>query len=102
MGRAGRPNGFIHILNSVIGAQSRLAGFQSGFTLLNSASREEMFTAIPDLPFTRGIGVDQGRPCLTRRGTEDGGLWCMNDNGVLELKIKHPGAVGVRFGPRAS
>ena len=95
-------NGFIHILNSVIGAQSRLAGFQSGFTLLNSASREEMFTAIPDLPFTRGIGVDQGRPCLTRRGTEDGGLWCMNDNGVLELKIKHPGAVGVRFGPRAS
>ena len=94
-------NGFIHIFNSALDHEWE-AGFRSGFTLLNPASREGTFIATPDFPSTRGIGVYQGRPCLTRRRTEDSGLWCMNANGVLEQKIKHPGAVGVVFGPRAS
>ena len=94
-------NGFIHIFNSALNHEWE-AGFRSGFTLLNPASREGTFIATPDFPSTRGIGVYQGRPCLTRRRTEDSGLWCMNANGVLEQKIKHPGAVGVVFGPRAS
>ena len=94
-------NGFIHIFNSALDHEWE-AGFRSGFTLMNPASREEIFIATPDFRSTHGIGVDQGRPCLTRRRTEDSGLWCMNANGVLEQKIKHPGAVGVVFGPRAS
>ena len=94
-------NGFIHIFNSALDHEWQ-SGFPSGFTLLNPTSREEIFIATPDFRSTRGIGVDQGRPCLTHRGTEDGGLWCMNDNGTLEQKVKHPGTVGVRFGPRAS
>ena len=94
-------NGFIHIFNSALDHEWQ-SGFPSGFTLLNPTSREEIFIATPDFRSTHGIGVDQGRPCLTRRRTEDSGLWCVNANGVLEQKIKHPGAVGVVFGPRAS
>ena len=98
-------NGFIHIFNSALDHEWEAGfrgGFPSGFTLLNPTSREGTFIATPDFPATLGIGVDQGKPCLTHRGTDDGGLWCMNDNGVLELKIRHPGTFGVRFGPRAS
>lgn len=94
-------NGFIHIFNSARGLVWQ-TGFPNGFTLLNPVSREGTFIATPDFPVARGIGVNQGRPCLTRRGTEDGGLWCMNDNGVLEQNIKHLFAIGVVFGPRAS
>ncbi len=78
----------------------RDAGYQSGITRLDLATGAETFVPTPNLPYSQGMGVYRDRPCLANERSEGSGLWCLNDDDVLELKIPDR-YLGVLFGPPA-
>ena len=80
----------------------RDAGYQSGVTRLDLTTGAETFWPTPDMPHPHWIGVQQGRHCLVERKKEGGGLWCMNDQGALELKIPQEWAAGAVFSNNVS
>ena len=46
-----------------------------------------------------GFDVYKGQPCMTQRVKDNHGLWCMNDDGSMELKIPQEKVIGVLFAP---
>ena len=92
-------DGSVYILHWVPGERLRRAGFESGITRLDPVTRTEGFVAAPDGLSADGMDVYQGRPCLAEAQGEDRGLWCMNEDGTLELQISEKAAMGVLFGP---
>ena len=92
-------DGFVYIFHWVPGERLRRAGFRSGITRLDPETRTEEFIATPDRLSADGLDVYRGRPCLAEAQGEDRGLWCMNEDGTLELQIPEKVAVGILFGP---
>ena len=92
-------DGSVYIFHRVSGDRSRRAGFRSGVTRLDPATRTEDFIATPDSLSADGLDVHRGRPCLAEAQGEDRGLWCMNEDGEPELQIPGEVATGVLFGP---
>ena len=92
-------DGSVYIFHWVPGERLRRAGFESGITRLDPATRREEFIAVPDGLSADDIHVYRGRPCLAEAQGENRGLWCMNEDGELELQIPEKVAVGVLFGP---
>ena len=69
-----------------------------GITRLDLETRQERFTAAPEMVGVFGMGVYRNRPCLARDGGPDlGGLWCMNSDGSFERSLPQEWAVGVKF-----
>ena len=91
-------DGSIHIFHQASGERSRRAGFRSGITRLDPATRSQQFVATPDHLSADGLDVYRGQTCLAEAQGEDIGLWCMNDDGTLELRIPQEEATGVLFG----
>ena len=73
-------------------------GYRSGITRLDPTSRKETFIPTPDLPDPHGIAAKGERLCLVTREKGNGGLWCLNDQGDLELKISQESSVGALLG----
>ena len=71
--------------------------YVSGITRLDPATGVESFFPTPNLSFVHGMGVYRDRPCLAHQRLEGSGLWCMDDDGVMRLKIPHEAANGVLF-----
>ena len=94
-------DGKVYIFHRVPTRRLRDAGHQSGITQLDLATGVETFVPTPDLPYVHGMGLLEGRPCLAHKRPEDSGLWCLNDDGVMELKVPAGHAVGVLFGSLA-
>ena len=83
----GAPSSMIH------GVQ-----YWRGITRLDLETRQERFTAAPEMVNVYGMGVYRNRPCLARDGNPDvGGLWCMNSDGSFERSLPQEWAVGVKF-----
>lgn len=95
-------DGSVYIFHWVPGERLRRAGFERGITRLDPATRTEEFVAAPDGLSADGMDVHQGRACLAEAQGEDRGLWCMNEDGELELQIPEKVAVGVLFRPPRS
>ena len=91
--------GSIHIYHVPQSHKMADAGYPTGITRLDLETGLEFFTSTPSVPNAFGLGVFRDRPCLTHRGLESGGLWCMNDEGVMERKVPQEYAVGVQFRP---
>ena len=83
------------------GAPSRMihgVQYWRGITRLDLETRQEQFTAAPEMVGVFGMGVYRNRPCLARDGNPDvGGLWCMNSDGSFERSVPQEWAVGVKF-----
>ena len=72
--------------------------YPTGITRLDLETRQEVFTATPEMTNVFGMGVYRNRLCLARDGGHDfGGLWCMNSEGTLERSLPQRHAVGVLF-----
>ncbi len=72
--------------------------YSRGITRLDLETRQERFTATPEMAHAFGMGVYRNRPCLARDGGPDiGGLWCMNSDGTFERSLPQRYAVGVQF-----
>ena len=70
----------------------------TGITRLDLETRQELFTATPEVNDAFGMGVYRNKPCLVHEGGHDlGGLWCMNSDGILERSLPQRHAVGVQF-----
>ena len=73
-------------------------GHQAGITRLDLDTGLELFTSTPRVRYASGMGVYRNRPCLTGRGgPENGGLWCMNDDGTMDRSLPQQHAFGVQF-----
>lgn len=92
-------DGSLYIFHRVSGDKSRRAGFKSGITRLDLVTRTEEFVVTADRLSADGLDVYRGRPCLAEAQGEDRGLWCMNENGTLELQTPEKVAMGILFGP---
>ena len=93
------PDGSIHIFHRASGERSRRAGFRSGITRLDPSTRDQEFVATPDHLSADGLDLYRGQVCLAQARGDDIGLWCMDDEGTLELRIPYEEATGVLFGP---
>ena len=72
--------------------------YPTGITRLDLETRQERFTATPEMTNVFGMGVYRNRLCLARDGGHDfGGLWCMSSDGILERSLPQRHAVGVLF-----
>ena len=72
--------------------------YSRGITRLDLETRQERFTAAPEMVNVYGMGVYRNRPCLARDGGPDvGGLWCMNSDGSFARSLPQEWAVGVKF-----
>ena len=72
--------------------------YPRGITRLDPETRQEQFTATPEMHNAFGMGVYRNRPCVARDGGPDiGGLWCMNSDGAFERSLTQRYAVGVEF-----
>ncbi len=72
--------------------------YPRGITRLDLETRQERFTATPEMNNAFGMGVYRSRPCLARDGgTDIGGLWCMSSDGTFERSLPQRYAVGVQF-----
>ncbi len=93
-------DGTIYIFHEVTIELWSDAGYQSGITRLDPATGVETFVPTPQLPYAPGMGVYRDQPCLAaRRGKKTGGLWCLNEDGSLELKVRQKFSIGVAFVP---
>ena len=91
--------GAIYIFHEVSIPRLREAGYQAGITRLDVATGVETFVPTPTMSSAPGMGVYRGRPCLARQGKKSGGLWCLNEDGNLELKVHQEYSIGVAFAP---
>jgi len=74
------------------------AGEWGGVTRIDTVTRESEYTRInnPERGFSaRGFGVYQGRSCVVLPS----GLWCMKDNGSINLELSQESSIGVQFAP---
>ncbi len=65
---------------------------------IDPVTREAEYTKINDPergPNARGFDVYRGRPCMVFGS----GLWCMNDDATLDLKVSQESSIGVLFAP---
>ena len=90
--------GVMFIYHVASGDKIRGVRYPIGITRLDVGTREERFTATPEMTNAYGMGVYRNRPCLARDGGPDiGGLWCMNSAGTFERSLPQQYAVGVQF-----
>jgi len=90
--------GVIFIYHTAAGHWTNEARYPTGITRLDLETRQERFTAAPEMTNAHGMGVYRDRPCLARDGGPDiGGLWYMNSDGVFERSLAQQYAVGVGF-----
>ena len=92
-------DGAIHIYHGVPSLAMWDAGHLSGVTRLALEAGTELFTPTPSVSNASGLGVYRNKSCLIHRGLENGGLWCVNDDGTTERTIPQKNALGVRFKP---
>ncbi len=92
-------DGVIYIFHEVSTQRWRDAGYQAGITRLDLATGMETFIPTPTMPHAPGMGVYRDRPCLAGRDKNSSGLWCLNEDGSLELKVPQEYAIGVAFAP---
>ena len=118
-------DGTIYIYHGVSRGRWRDAGYRRGLTRLDPVTGAGTFFLTPDGGGVRGMGVYRSQPCLAlalggsilitpgpgkdpdldrkvaeaRRRAANNGLWCMDGEGGLELKIRQRSPVGVAFGP---
>ncbi len=89
--------GVIYIFHEVSTQRWRDAGYRAGITRLDLATGMETFIPTPTMPHAPGMGVYRDRPCLAGRDKNSSGLWCLNEDGSLELKVHQENAIGVAF-----
>ena len=78
----------------------RNAGYLSGVTKLNPITREQSFVEIPHSFSFKDLDVYQGTVCMPNRtlnGSEHDGLWCLDGEDKLVLRIPQNQATGVMF-----
>ena len=92
-------DGVIYIFHAVSIERLQKAGYRSGITRLDLATGMETFIPTPTMPHAPGMGVYRDRPCLAGRDKNSSGLWCLNEDGNLELKVHQENAIGVAFAP---
>lgn len=71
---------------------------RGGVTRIDPVTREMEYTKIngPERGSNAsGFGVYRGRPCMVLRS----GLWCMNDDGRIDLNLSQKSSIGVLFSP---
>ena len=91
-------DGAVHIYHRPTTPEMWTDGHVSGLTRLDLETRAELFTPTPNVRNAFALGVYRNRPCLTHRGsTENGGLWCMKDDGTMEQSLPQKSAFGVQF-----
>ena len=74
------------------------AGEWGGVTRIDPVTRETEYTKIndPERGFSAwGFDVYRGQPCIVLRS----GLWCMNDDGSIDLNLSQESSIGVLFAP---
>ena len=92
-------DGVIYIFHAVSIERLQKAGYRSGITRLDLSTGVETFIPTPTMPHAPGMGVYRDRPCLAGRDKNSSGLWCLNEDGSLELKVPQEYAIGVAFAP---
>ena len=96
--------GMAYIYHSVLVPSLRDAGLRSGVTKLDLNTREETFIDVPHHYSFKDLDVYRGMVCMANRmkGSEDDGLWCLDDAGQLELRIPQDEATGILFVPSST
>ena len=100
-------DGMVYVSHRVVSGRMRDAGFRSGVTMLDLDTGEESFVEVPHGMGFRDIDVYRGIACMTHRhktasSSEEPGLWCLDDQGNLELRIKQDQATGIKFVPSST
>ena len=90
-------NGSVYIYNQVRFPRLVEAGYKNGLTRLDPVTRQESFVATPEFPEVFELAVYGDVPCLAVEDYVENGLWCLNEQSELELKIAVEDAVGVAF-----
>ena len=73
-------------------------GEWGGVTRIDPVTRETEYTRIndPERGFSaQGFDVYRGQPCMVLRS----GLWCMDGDGGIDLKLSQESSIGVLFAP---
>ena len=75
-----------------------------GVTKLDPETGEESFVEVPHGMGFRDLDVYRGMACMTHRhktasSSEEPGLWCLDSDENLELRIKQDQATGIKFVP---
>ena len=89
----------IYIFHEVALKRLRDAGYSAGITRLEPSTGAESFIPTSTMHSASGMGVYRDQPCLVRRSKAFGGLWCLNEDGRLELKVPQEYSIGVAFRP---
>ena len=88
-------DGFVYIYHADLPYRSD-ADRRGGVSRIDPVTREEEYTRIKDPERgsnAGGFDVYRGQPCMALRS----GLWCMNDDGRIDLKLPQQRSIGVLF-----
>ena len=96
--------GTVYISHWVAFVRLRGTGLRSGVTKLDVNTGEESFVDVPHRFGFMDLDVYRGTVCMPNRHetvnvAEEVGLWCLDDKGNLELRIKQDQATGIMFVP---
>ncbi len=97
--------GRAYIYHRVSFVRLRDAGFRSGVTKLDLKTGEETFIDVPHRFTFKDLDVYGETVCMANRtltGSEDDGLWCLDEAGKLELRIPQDQATGILFVPSST
>jgi hypothetical protein len=99
--------GTVYISHRVAPVRLRDTGLRSGVTKIDVKTGEESFLDVPHRFGFKDLDVYRGTVCMPNRhntlnGSEDVGLWCLDDQGNLELRIKQDQATGIKFVPSST
>ncbi len=90
-------DGYVYIYHENLSFRD-FADEWGGVTRIDPVTRETEYTKIndPERGFNaRGFDVYRGQPCMALRS----GLWCMNGDGGIDLKLPQKSSIGVLFAP---
>lgn len=91
-----KADGYVYIYHQDLSDERHLR--RGGVTRIDPVTREMEYTEIngPERGFSaQGFDVYRGQPCMVLRS----GLWCMNGEGGIDLKLPQESSIGVLFAP---